>query len=190
MKGQVRVLAVDDAPFKFDSGTTMVVGVVVRLPNYLEGVLSSRCQVDGEDANQVLERMISTSRFKRQLKAILLDGVALGGFNLVDIDLLCASTGLPVITVTRDLPDLDRMEAALRGHFPDWERRLEVLRRKALWKVDTGHKPIFVSVAGMDQESAEELIEKSRVRGAIPEPLRMAHIIASGMTRGESKGKA
>jgi hypothetical protein len=42
----------------------------------------------------------------------------------------------------------------------------------------------------MDQESAEVLIEKSRVRGAIPEPLRMAHIIASGMTRGESKGKA
>jgi hypothetical protein len=114
----------------------------------------------------------------------------LGGFNLVDIDLLSASTGLPVITVTRDLPDLERMETALRRHFPDWERRLEVLRRKALWKVDTGHKPIFVSVAGMDLESAEELIEKSRVRGAIPEPLRMAHIIASGMSRGESRGKA
>lgn len=186
----MRVLAVDDAPFRFDSQRAMVVGVVVRLPNYLEGVLRSECQVDGDDANRAIEGMVGRSLFRRQLKAMLIDGVALGGFNLVDIDALFAATGIPVITVTRDPPDLAKMEAALRRHFPDWESRLELLRRNRLMEVDTGHRPIQVSVAGMAPGEAAELIQKSMVRGAIPEPLRMAHVIASGLARGESKGRA
>jgi endonuclease V-like protein UPF0215 family len=168
----------------------MVVGVVVRLPNYLEGVLRSQCRVDGDDATSVLVNMISPSRFRRQLRAVMIDGAALGGFNLIDVDLLSQGIGLPVVTVTREPPDLEAMEGALRKHFPDWERRVEVLRRKQLFAVDTGHRPIFVSVAGMSRAEAEELIGKSMVRGAIPEGLRMAHIIASGLARGESKGKA
>jgi hypothetical protein len=190
LKGQVRILAVDDAPFRFDSEKAIVVGVVVRLPNYLEGVLRAECKVDGEDANQVLEGMIQPSRFRPQLKAVMIDGVALGGFNVVDIDALSERIGLPVLTVTRDPPDLRAMEVALRKHFPDWERRLEVLRRKGLFAVDTGHRPILVSAAGMGREEAADLIMKSMVRGAIPEGLRMAHIIASGLARGESRGKA
>ncbi|MDD1747260.1 MAG: DUF99 family protein [Methanomassiliicoccales archaeon] len=190
MKAQVRVLAVDDAPFRFDSGRVMVVGVVMRLPNYLEGVLRSECAVDGDDANRALEGMVQRSRFKRQLKAVMIDGVALGGFNVVDIDALHQATGVPVITVTRDPPDLARMGSALRKHFPDWERRLEVLSRKELLEVDTGHKPIYVSLAGVGYPEAVEMIKKGMVRGAVPEPLRVAHIIASGLAKGESRGRA
>jgi uncharacterized protein len=190
VKAQVRVLAVDDAPFRFDSERVMVVGAVMRLPNYLEGVLRSECAVDGDDANRVLEAMVQGSRFKRQLKAVMIDGVALGGFNVVDIDALHQATGVPVITVTRDPPDLARMGSALRKHFPDWERRQEVLRRKELLEVDTGHKPIYVSLAGMGYPEAVEMIKKGMVRGAVPEPLRVAHIIASGLAKGESRGRA
>lgn len=190
MKPQVRVLAVDDAPFRFDSERVMVVGVVMRLPNYLEGVLRSDCAVDGDDANRVLERMVQGSRFKSQLKAVMIDGVALGGFNLVDIDALHEAIEVPVITVTRDPPDLGKMESALRKHFSDWERRCEVLRRKELLEVGTGHKPILVSLAGLGYAEAEEIIRKSMVRGAVPEPLRVAHMIASGLAKGESKGRA
>jgi endonuclease V-like protein UPF0215 family len=190
LKPQVRVLAVDDAPFRFDSEKAMVVGVVMRLPNYLEGVLRSECEVDGDDANKVLERMVRGSRFQRQLKAVMLDGVALGGFNLVDIDALHDSIDVPIITVTRDPPDLVKMEAALRKHFPDWEMRYELLTRKRLMKVDTGHKPILVSLSGIGLDEAEEMIRKSMVRGAVPEPLRVAHIIASGLAKGESRGRA
>jgi endonuclease V-like protein UPF0215 family len=103
---------------------------------------------------------------------------------------LYETVGIPVITVTRDPPDLAEMRSALMKHFPDWERRYEVLRRKELFEVATGHKPILVSMAGMSYAQAEEIIRKSMVRGAVPEPLRVAHIIASGLAKGESKGKA
>ena len=42
----------------------------------------------------------------------------------------------------------------------------------------------------MDLEEAKEIIKLSTIRGVIPEPIRMAHLIASGITRGESYGKA
>ncbi|RLF35484.1 MAG: hypothetical protein DRM99_04525, partial [Thermoplasmata archaeon] len=34
------------------------------------------------------------------------------------------------------------------------------------------------------------IIKLSTIRGVIPEPIRVAHLIASGITRGESYGKA
>lgn len=190
MKEQVRILAVDDAPFRFQSGSVIVIGVVVRLPNYLEGILRSQCQVDGGDATKVLEEMLMASRFKPQLKAVMIDGMALGGFNIVNVNTLWERTGVPVITVTREPPDLKAMELALRKHFIDWEARMEVLQSKELIPVNTGHRPILISVTGISQRDAIELIRKSVVRGAIPEGLRMAHIIASGLARGESKGRA
>jgi endonuclease V-like protein UPF0215 family len=183
LKSAVRVLGVDDAPFLFGAGKVLVIGAVLRLPNYLEGVMRS-------DADEALEGMLLRSRFREQLKLVLIDGAALGGFNVVDIDRLHAATGIPMATVTRDPPDLERIGSALRKHFPDWERRLEVISRKRLREVRTEHKPLLVSSIGMEDHEADILISRSIVRGAVPEPLRVAHIIASAMARGESRGRA
>ena len=78
----------------------------------------------------------------------------------------------------------------MRKHFPDWERRLEVISRKRLREVQTEHKPLLVSSIGMEDHEVDLLISRSIVRGAVPEPLRVAHIIASAMARGESRGRA
>ena len=190
MKSAVRILGVDDAPFRFGEEKVLVVGAVLRLPHYLEGVMRTECQVDGSDADEALEGMLLRSRFREQLKLVLIDGAALGGFNVVDIDRLHTTTGIPMATVTRDLPDLDKIGSALRKHFPDWERRLEVISRKRLREVQTEHKPLLVSSIGMEDHEVDILISRSIVRGAVPEPLRVAHIIASAMARGESRGRA
>ena len=39
-------------------------------------------------------------------------------------------------------------------------------------------------------EEAKAIIKVSTIRGVIPEPIRVAHLIASGITRGDSYGKA
>jgi endonuclease V-like protein UPF0215 family len=54
----------------------------------------------------------------------------------------------------------------------------------------TKHNPIYFQFIGMDVEQAKEIITISTIRGVIPEPIRVAHLIASGITRGESVGKA
>jgi endonuclease V-like protein UPF0215 family len=190
LKPHVRVLGIDDSPFSFSDSKVTVIGVVMRLPNYVEGVMHSRLTTDGEDGNEVLARMINSSRYKEQLRLVMLDGVAMGGFNVIDIKALSDETELPIASVTRDPPDFEKMEAALRKHFTDWERRLLVTRQSPLFQVPTAHKPLHVAVVGIDEDEAADLIINSIVRGALPEPIRIAHLIARAVSRGESKGDA
>lgn len=190
MKAQARLLGIDDAPFTFGDAETEVVGVVVRAPSYVEGAMTTRVAVDGRDANAKLAAMIRRSRFREAVVLILVDGAALGGFNVVDIQALHEEIGIPVATVTRDEPDLEAMEKALRARFPDADERLAVLRRQNLAKVPTAHKPLYVSTAGTSTREAAEAIAKCTVRGALPEPLRIAHIVATAIKKGESHGRA
>ncbi len=190
MKPQSRVLGIDDAPFHFSDESTHVICAVVRIPQYLEAVMVGTVSVDGSDANDVLLRILGDSRYTEGLSLILVDGVALGGFNVVDIDLLHRELGIPIVTVTRDQPDVPAMVQALRKKFDDWARRAEIITRNKLEKISTGHKPIFVTSAGISGAELKEAIELSTVRGALPEPIRVAHLIATAIAKGESHGRA
>lgn len=190
MKTQVRVLGIDDSSFNFQDKRTNVIGVVMRLPSYIEGVLRSHVEVDGTDACENLTDMINSSRYKDQLRSIMLDGVALGGFNVVDIEKLHNLIQLPIITVTREEPDLKSIESALKEHFEDWEERLEIITSGKLHRIETQHKPVYVKFIGIEIEEVEEILSSSTVLGVIPEPLRVAHLIATGIALGESHGRA
>lgn len=190
MKQEIRILGIDDSPFKFRDVTVMIIGVVMRAKGYLEGVLKSEVEVDGRDANEKLSEMINSSRFKEQIKYVMLDGVALGGFNVVDIDKLNSDTKLPIITVTRDKPNFENIRDALQSHFDDWEERWEIIKRGELLKIETEHKPIYVKFSGVEEKEVKEIIKKSTVRGVIPEPIRVAHLIATGVSNNESYGRA
>ncbi|HOQ26601.1 MAG TPA: DUF99 family protein, partial [Methanomassiliicoccaceae archaeon] len=98
-------------------------------------------------------------------------------------------TGIPCATVTRSLPDLDSMKNALRTHFPDWKRRLEIIERHPLYRVG-GRRSIYAAAKGISIDDLEVIIRESTVIGSLPEPLRIAHLISSAMVRGESHGRA
>jgi endonuclease V-like protein UPF0215 family len=190
VKPQVRVLGIDDAPFSFGDGKVPIVGVLVRLPGYVEGVMISDVTVDGDDADRAIIDLISRSRYREQIRTVMIDGTALGGFNVVDIDNLSRATGVPFCTITRDRPDLESMRVALQKNFSDWKRRFEKVERHALNEVRTEHGTIFISVSGTTVEEAQELVHASTLQGSIPEPLRLAHLIATAMVKGESKGNS
>ena len=189
-KDQIRAIGIDDAPFDFSQERVLVVGSVVRAPNYLEGILSTEVNIDGEDATQRLSEMISESRFLDQASVIFVDGAAVGGFNLIDLEELYESTGIPVITISRERPDFDRIKSALREHFQAWEEKLEMMKKGEIHEIETEHRPIYVQKEGIDLSEVKDLISSFTVRGRIPEPIRISHMVASGIVRGESKGKA
>ena len=190
MKQQIRLLGMDDSPFTFNDKYCVVIGVVMRGGEYLECVLRNQVKIDGNDATFVCKDMIENTRHKKQLKAVLLDGIALGGFNVVDINELYNDTNLPILTITRDKPDFEKIKLALKKKFGDWKERWNILSKGELYEVKTSHNPIYVKCAGISIDEAKEIIKLSTIRGAVPEPIRMAHLIASGIIRGESYGKA
>jgi uncharacterized protein len=190
VKHQIRVLGVDDSPFTFKTKKAMVVGVVARLPMYIEGIMQTEITVDGSDANEAIIAMIARSRYREQVRLILFDGVTVGGFNVIDIQRIHRETGIPCATITREMPDFERMGGALRAHFPDWKERLDVIKRNPLFKVGPRHHSVFATLSGMDAETFEEILSECTVQGRLPEPLRIAHLISSAMVLGESHGRA
>lgn len=190
MKSQIRLLGIDDSPFSFDEKQSRIVGVVMRGGEYIEGVLSDYVIIDGMDSTKKCKKLIENTRHRHQLKAVLIDGVSLGGFNIIDIDKIYNDTKLPVITVTRDKPDFDKIKTALQKHFDDWEVRWNLILKGEMHEIKTKHNPIYVKCVGIDIIQAKEIIKISTIRGVVPEPIRVAHLIASGIKRGESYGKA
>jgi len=190
LKDQARVLGVDDGPFVKGQGRVPVAGVLVCPPNYVEGVLASSCTVDGTDATEVIVDMVEGSRYREQVRMIMIDGVALGGFNVVDISLLHSRLGIPAVTVSRDRPDQSSIASALRDHFPDWDARLEIIGRHQVREVQLPDGRVYVASAGIDPKEADAMVRRCVVRGCLPEPVRLAHLVATAMVRGESHGKA
>jgi len=189
MKKQIRILGIDDSPFSFNDKYCRVIGVVMRGGEYLECVLSSQVMIDGSEATSICEELIKNSKHNKQIRVVMIDGIALGGFNIVNINELCNLTNIPIITITRDKPNLEKIKYALQKNFKDWKERWYIINKGELYEVHTKHNPIYIKCVGIDLNGAKEIIDISTIRGAIPEPLRIAHIIASGITRGESYGK-
>lgn len=183
-------MGIDDSAFSFDEDEVVVVGAVVRMPNYLEGVLKTTADVDGSNATERLVEMIGGSRYAENIAAVMIDGIAVGGFNVIDIEALHEELGIPVATVTRDEPDLASMQTALKAKFADWNERYSLIVSTELNRVETKHKPVYVQVVGEDLENIKDLIAKSTVLGALPEPIRIAHLIATAIKKGESHGRA
>jgi hypothetical protein len=48
---------------------------------------------------------------------------------------------------------------------------------------------LFVAAAGVAPDDAAALVRASRGKSEVPEPLRVAHLIAQAVARGESRGR-
>jgi len=180
MKKEIRILGIDDAPFnKFKDRDVIVIGAFFRGGESIDGVLSAKVEVDGTDSTEKLIEMVNKSRFRPQIQAILLDGIAFGGFNVVDIVGLYEKTKIPVIVVMRNHPDLEGIEKVLVK-----------LKKQELIKLLHKAGKIHIQTAGIELKDAKEIIKLTSTRSHIPEPIRVAHLIGAGLVLGESKGNA
>ena len=186
VKNQIRVIGFDDGTFRFKGrGRTILIGVVMKGSQEVVGVLSRWITVDGMDATDAMIDSIAESRFE-DLRVIMLKGITYAGFNIVDVQRLSRETGLPVIVVIRKKPDLEAMKKALKKHFSNWRERIELLERAGeIFEMIPGK--LYYQAVNIPKEQAAEVIRITRKSSLIPEPLRLAHMIASAVMTGESR---
>ncbi len=189
MKESIRILGIDDGPFTFDDKKSDIVGVLCRGPMYVEAIIRDEVEVDGTDSTERIVDMISKSGYLEQISAILLDGGALGGFNVFDIMKINRLLSVPVITVTRKLPDFHAIKEALQAHFPDWEERFSILDMGNIEKVIVNDISVYIKREGLDMYEVAGILRKFTVSGAIPEPLRLAHMVASVLKKKITSGR-
>ncbi|HEY3272728.1 MAG TPA: DUF99 family protein [Methanocella sp.] len=190
LKPEMRIIGIDDSPLI--AKDILVVGAVLRGGGWLDGLLSTHIEKDGMDATERLAAMITESRNYGQLRVAMLNGVTFGGFNVVDIAELEQRTEVPVIAVMRRLPDMESIGRALKN-LDQHELRYEAIQKageisetRTKWRGG----PVYFQCKGIEKEDAARLIVNTAVHSRLPEPIRVAHIIATGVVLGESSRRA
>ena len=184
--GLANVIGFDDAPFAPEHrGNVAVVGAVYA-DRRLEGVLVGHVRRDGANAARNLAAMVAASRFVGHAQLVMLQGIALAGFNVVDVGALHRLLGVPVLVVARRAPDLAAVKRALLGRVPGGARKWSLVER--LGPMERAGK-VYVQRVGLTLEQARATIDRLAVSGFVPEPLRAAHLIAGALGRGESRGR-
>lgn len=181
------VVGFDDAPFERGArGPVPVVGAVFASTRF-DGVLIGRVQKDGDDATDELIRLVERTRFAEHLQAVLLQGIAFAGFNVVDLTRLQRRLSRPVLVVARRAPDLDAIRRALLRRVPGGAEKWRLIEQAGAMEPLAG---VFVQRLGLSAVQAEALISRFALHGRIPEPLRAAHLIAGALSHGASRGRA
>ena len=186
IKPEIRVLGVDDGAFKpHVKGKVPVIGVVFRGGFWLDGVIHTGIAVDGFDATERISSMITGSSHYKQLRVVIVNGVTFAGFNIVDVKALHAATKLPVITVTREKPDFKDIHKALQNLPKSEERWATILSagEPVLVSTRSAEAKVYMQTVGVSKEDAEKILRLTSTRSNIPEALRVAHLIASGISR-------
>jgi endonuclease V-like protein UPF0215 family len=209
----MNVIGFDDGPFAHDyRGDVLLVGAVCA-GTRLDGIVSGRVRRDGVDSTRRMIALLRESQFASSIGAVLLQGIAVAGFNVVDIRALSAALGVPVLVVMRRPPDLASVRRALFSGSP--RARPPVLGAARKWELIEGAGPIdslqpsrrallragatgletstprlWIQRAGLSIDLARTIVETTTRHGQLPEALRIAHLIAGGIVTGKSRGRA
>jgi len=151
----------------------------------IEGVLSTRVVVDGDDASTATIRMIKRSRFASQIRLLVSNGISIAGLNVLDVPLLEKELRVKFISITRRKPDPGALVRAIKAFGV--QRRTDtsakaqmVARGKTLNRYRTHGFYMQTSLAKGELEPFADDATKL---------IRLAHIIARGVSTSESKNR-
>lgn len=183
MKSGIRILAIEDSPFDRSQRKCRLVGVVGR-QDIIEGIISFDVSVDGSDSTFRIINSVKGSRFLDQVKLIALNGNTVAGMNIIDIERLSKTLKIPVIAITRSKPHPKSLKLAMKKaaitNYAKKAAMLDLLAKRSTVSKISG---FYVQRTGASEREAANLVENS------VKLLRLGHMIASGMAKGESKGR-
>jgi endonuclease V-like protein UPF0215 family len=182
----LRLIGFDDGPFERRPGARVPVSGVVCRDVRFEGMVFAWATRDGDDAGEVIAAALLGSRFYAQVHGVLLDGVTMGGFNVIDLQALAERLDRPCVAVMRRPPNLDAVRRAL-ARLPHPEERLSRLSRAGPVHQEGG---FVFQVVGEAPAAVARALAQVTDRGQVPEPLRLAHLVNGAVIRGESGRRA
>lgn len=176
-KPGIRALGVAES-FRPGERTSTLAGVVMRSDRVVDGLAVGRTSVGGDDASASIAALYR--RLKRNdVNILMVSGAILSLYNIVDIDELSRRTRLPVICLT--YKETSGIEDSIRRHFPGGaEAKLDAYRklgRRKKLKLKSGHS-VFARIAGLEDAEARSVIDLFTLQGSVPEPIRVARLLA------------
>lgn len=173
-KKGIRVLGIAES-FKKHDKKSILAGIVMRRDFIVDGFIYGYTTVGGNDSTDIVLSMVQQLG-RNDINCILLGGLIISLFNIVNCRHISEITQLPVIGISykRSSGLQDSIHGINEEQKIQDYLRLEERKPLLLW---TG-KTIFVRHWGIGFSDASSLINSLVLQGAKPEPLRVAALAA------------
>jgi uncharacterized protein len=163
--------------FKKSVISSALAGVVMRRDLVIDGMTFGSATIEGDDAtNNII--LMYRSLARSDINCILLDGLVISMYNIIDGLRVATETGLPVVAITFE--DSKGLEGSIMHHFENWQSKLEQYRklgRRERVVLKTG-KDLFIRYWGLSQKGSVAVLNSFTLQGSVPEPVRVAKLAA------------
>lgn len=185
-KKGIRVLGIAES-FKKTSACSILAGLVIRRDLIIDGIVFGKATIEGDDSTKAILSMYRSLK-RNDINCIMLDGLIISMYNIIDGEELKENTNVPVIAIT--FKDSEGLEGTIRHHFSNeskhkLEHKLEQyhkLGKKEKIPLDTG-KLVFIRHWGINSKEASTIVNCFTLQGSIPEPIRIAKLAARASLR-------
>jgi len=164
--------------FTQNSKKSILAGVVMRRDFVIDGFVFGNATLEGNDATETILSMYKKLN-RPDISYILISGIIISMYNIINLKKISQSLGLPVIGVTYQ--DSEGIEDVIRHHFPDsYESKLKEYQELEDREKITLHTSydIYIRKEGCTLSDAKHLLDELTLQGSFPEPLRVAQLLA------------
>ncbi len=177
-KKAIRALGIAESFGKVSRKNSILAGVVMRADRIIDGFTLSTATVGGMDATiKVIEMYRALKR--DDINLLMINGCVISWYNVIDLHKVSEETGLPLICVTYE--ESEGLEKYFMELFPtDFESRIEIYHKNKLRQPIILHNgyTVYIRFVMMNLHEAKGILNKFTLQGAIPEPIRVARLLA------------
>ena len=181
-KKGIRGLAIAES-FSQDSKKSVLSGIVMSTDMIIDGFVIGHSTVGGDDATDVILDMCKKLD-RPDVSFLLISGIVISLYNIVDLKRISDETDLPVIGVTYE--ESKGIEEAIKHHFPDsYESKLaeySKLGTREKVTLHTSHN-LYIRNEGCTVLEAKQILDKITLQGSVPEPLRIGQLLANTLLK-------
>ena len=181
-KKGIRGLAIAES-FSQNSKKSVLSGIVMSTDLVIDGFVFGHSTVGGDDATDAILEMYE--KLDRQdISFLLISGIVISLYNIIDMKKISEKIGLPVIGVTYE--ESSGIEDAIKHHFPEsYKSKLTEYSKLESRKKITLHTSynLYVRNEGCTVLEAKQLLDKITLQGSIPEPLKITQLLANTLLK-------
>jgi len=172
--------------FKQNSKKSILAGVVMRRDLLIDGFVFGRATIEGDDATETILSMYKKLN-RPDISYLLISGIIISMYNIIDLKKISQSLELPVIGVTYQ--DSQGIEDAIRHHFPDSHesklKEYQELENRDKITLHTSYD-VYIRKEGCTLSDVKHLLDELTLQGSFPEPLRVAQLLAKTLLSSNS----
>jgi len=179
-KKGLRGLAIAES-FRQNSKKSILSGIVMRRDFVIDGFVFGSATLDGDDATTAILQMYEDLK-RPDISYVLISGLIISLYNIIDIKKIHKSLKIPIIGLTYH--DSTGIEDSIKYHFPNsYKSKIKNYKKLGIRKKITLHtsSEVFVRKEGCTLHDVKYLLNKLTLQGSIPEPLRVAQLLAKSM---------